>query len=243
MIDYVLRATFTVNCPQTRVQQGAGQFPPWFRHQASNPVSLHHGLTLQSFWCTHSPVVGGVGLGGVGLGGVGLGATTHTGRSNSWPSTHHRKQRSLCMSNPTKWLQTRSSHRQSRTPTGRHCLHCKPRWGCHCNYQDADRSSIDATHLAVARAVSHNGGLCLLQSRRLGAPIDDPSPTCDPASSAIGDLPRGKRRHIDAIIQGVGRRQLDESHVCVWLLHNSLGGAPLPLPEPSASCQHIISAA
>jgi len=106
--------------------------------------------------------------------------------------------------------------------------------------EDADRGRVHATHLAVARAVSHNGGLRLLQSRRLGAPIDDPSPTCDPASSAIRDLARGKRRHIDAIIQGEGLRQLDESHVCVWLPYNSLGGAPLPLPEREASCQHII---
>merc|ERR1719356_1531347 len=64
------------HCPQssqTRVQYGSGQLPfcPWFRHHASYPVTVHHGLTSQSFWCTHSPV--GAGVGGVGVG-TGVGA-------------------------------------------------------------------------------------------------------------------------------------------------------------------------
>merc|ERR1719166_818220 len=60
--------------PQARVHMGAGQLPlcPWVRHHASNAVFVHHGLTAQSVWCTHSPVDGvGIGEGGDVEGGVG----------------------------------------------------------------------------------------------------------------------------------------------------------------------------
>jgi len=66
------RCVFTVDCPQTRMQKGAGQLP-CTAHHSSHPGEVHHAFTVQSLFCTHPPVDGGVGVGDGGDVGVGDG--------------------------------------------------------------------------------------------------------------------------------------------------------------------------